>query len=280
MYRKLCKYEFKSIGRTLLPIYLAVIAVSVINLISIRITNDAFFSFNFSLLENILGLFQVVAAFAYFGVLVALGVLTAVVIIQRFYKGLLCDEGYLMFTLPVKTWHLVASKATAALVMSIASTIAAMISIFILGFGVMDNVGEFLFALVDPRNWLALFQDLGTVSPIWPLYALELFVLGLAAALAFLFHIYVALALGHLAKKHRIMMSVAAYILISLAFSFLSGVGLIFVGNGLDYTFANLLSPAAAYQLLVGGLLAWNLFKLAVFFFGTERILSKKLNLE
>ena len=31
MYRKLCKYEFKSIARTLLPIYLAVIAVSIIN---------------------------------------------------------------------------------------------------------------------------------------------------------------------------------------------------------------------------------------------------------
>lgn len=42
--------------------------------------------------------------------MVALFVLTMIVIIQRFYKGLLCDEGYLMFTLPVKPWQLIATK--------------------------------------------------------------------------------------------------------------------------------------------------------------------------
>ena len=39
MYRKLCKYEFKSIARTLLPIYLAVIVVSIINGISFGLDN-------------------------------------------------------------------------------------------------------------------------------------------------------------------------------------------------------------------------------------------------
>ena len=41
----------------------------------------------------------------------ALGAYTCVVTIQRFYKGLLGQEGYLMFTLPVKNWQLVFSKA-------------------------------------------------------------------------------------------------------------------------------------------------------------------------
>ena len=41
MYGKLCKYEFKSIARTLFPIYLAVIAVSLINAVSFGV-NDLF----------------------------------------------------------------------------------------------------------------------------------------------------------------------------------------------------------------------------------------------
>ena len=41
MYRKLCKYEFKSIARTLLPIYLAVVIVSLINAVSFSL-NDLF----------------------------------------------------------------------------------------------------------------------------------------------------------------------------------------------------------------------------------------------
>ena len=38
MLKKLCKYEFKSIMRTLLPIYLAVIAVSLINAVSLGLS--------------------------------------------------------------------------------------------------------------------------------------------------------------------------------------------------------------------------------------------------
>ena len=42
MLKKLCKYEFKSIMRTLLPIYLAVIAVSLINAVSLGLSSGPF----------------------------------------------------------------------------------------------------------------------------------------------------------------------------------------------------------------------------------------------
>lgn len=270
MYRKLCKYEFKSIGRTLLPIYLAVIAVSVINLISMKVTNSAFLSTGNSLLGNIFGLFQAVAAFAYFGVMVALFVLTAVVIIQRFYKGLLCDEGYLMFTLPVKTWHLLASKATTALVMSVLSALTAMVSIFILTLGMANYPLELVLSFFAFDKWALVFRSLTEFTPTWPLYVLESLLLAVAYGLSFLFHIYLALALGHLAKKHRIMMAVVAYIAISLIVSFLTGMLMLVLGSptlGLDTWLAYTLTPQGGLHLVFCGLLAYLFVQLVVYFF-------------
>lgn len=287
MYRKLCKYEFKSIARTLLPIYLAVIAVSIINAFSETVSSGSLMSGSSflgtgSLFSNILGLFQAVAALAYFGVLVALFVLTTVVIIQRFYKGLLCDEGYLMFTLPVKTWHLVASKATVAFVMSVVSGIAAMISILILGLGATADPLGLLANLFDFQGWARVLHQLNIQYPAWPLYVIEFIVMCILTALAALFHVYVSMAIGHLARKHRVMMSVVAYIIISMALSFISGFVLILVGASNLYIGAWLaqLSPTANMHVLLIGMILWNFIELVVFAIGTERILSKKLNLE
>lgn len=287
MYRKLCKYEFKSIARTLLPIYLAVIAVSIINAFSETVSSGSLMSGSSflgtgSLFSNILGLFQAVAAFAYFGVLVALFVLTTVVIIQRFYKGLLCDEGYLMFTLPVKTWHLVASKATVAFVMSVLSGITAMISILILGLGATADPLGLLANLFDFQGWARVLHQLNIQYPAWPLYVIEFFVMCILTALAALFHVYVSMAIGHLARKHRVMMSVVAYIIISMALSFISGFVLIIIGASNLYIDAWLaqLSRTASMHVLLIGMILWNFIELAAFAIGTERILSKKLNLE
>lgn len=287
MYRKLCKYEFKSIARTLLPIYLAVIAVSIINAFSETVSSGSLMSGSSflgtgSLFSNILGLFQAVAALAYFGVLVALFVLTTVVIIQRFYKGLLCDEGYLMFTLPVKTWHLVASKATVAFVMSVLSGITAMISILILGLGATADPLGLLANLFDFQGWARVLHQLNIQYPAWPLYVIEFIVMCILTALAALFHVYVSMAIGHLARKHRVMMSVVAYIIISMALSFISGFVLILVGASNLYIGAWLaqLSPTANMHVLLIGMILWNFIELVVFAIGTERILSKKLNLE
>lgn len=49
----------------------------------------------------------------FFALCVAIVVLTAMIIIQRFNKNLIGDEGYLMFTLPVSHVQLLTSKLTA-----------------------------------------------------------------------------------------------------------------------------------------------------------------------
>ncbi|WP_394527070.1 hypothetical protein [Lacrimispora sp. JR3] len=288
MFRKLCKYEFKSIVRTLGPIYLAVIAVSIINMfVGVgSLTNDYYDTFlnNFSFGKNLLQLVETVSLFAYFGVMVALSVLTLIVIIQRFYKGLLSDEGYLMFTLPVKPWMLITAKGITAFVMSLASGVTAAISIMLLILGAAGP-GEFINAITSPQLWAAVNRGLSEI-PFWPLLALELLVLAIVSGLSQLYHLYFSMALGHLANKHRIMMSVVAFIVTSMLLSFLSGLMMILFGISID-SFSNMtesMSNSQAIMFIMNvtflGSIVYSFIELAVFFFGTERILSKHLNLE
>ena len=90
MFGKLCKYEFKSIVRTLAPIYLAIIAISILNaFMGVGSLVNGYYSSLMSGLSfgrGILWLIQTVSVIAYFGVLIAMSVLTLIVVIQRFYK--------------------------------------------------------------------------------------------------------------------------------------------------------------------------------------------------
>lgn len=290
MFLKLCKYEFKSIVRTLVPIYLAVIAVSFINVFMgvgsmVNGYYDDLLFFNIDFAKSLLNLVQMISGFAYFAVLVALSVLTLIVIIQRFYKGLLCDEGYLMFTLPVKPWMLIAAKGVTAFVMSLASGLTAVISIGILVLGATGPV-EFINAITSPELWETI-NRLSSRVPVWPLLLLELIILTIISGLSQLYHVYFSMALGHLSGRHRIMMSVIAYIVVSMLFGFLSGF-LMIGGTPLIDSMSNMLDSikdegqraAMVFHLLFFSSIIYSIIKLVIFFFGTERILSKHLNLE
>ena len=285
MLKKLCKYEFRSIGRTLIPIYIAVIAISIITSFTMGINIEYNRNYN-NILDNgvnlvyqLQGIFTVVMSLAYFAVMVALFVLTFVIILQRFYKGLLCDEGYLMFTLPVKPWQLITSKGITAFVISILSGIVSCISIFIMMIGVAEDRWTLLAQMFSFKNWSMFFIRLNEVIPLWGLYALEIIVYIIVGSLASLYQIYASMAIGHLAKKNRILMSVVAYIVISMILSFIGGIFGVFSA----FTMQNLIyinaGEAFLHALLIFSIII-SIIECVVFFVITERILSKKLNLE
>ena len=88
---KLLKYEWKACARTCLPLYGVLILMSLISRILYVIPKNASLDFMLPAISSML----------YMGVMMAAFVVTAVILIQRFYKNLLGSEGYLMFTLPV-----------------------------------------------------------------------------------------------------------------------------------------------------------------------------------
>ena len=95
MLGKLMKYELKACGRIFVPLYVAILVVAAI--IGVFSNTESF------QVASIL-IFILMALF------IGLMVVTIVLIIQRFKKSLLEDEGYLMFTLPVSIKNLILSK--------------------------------------------------------------------------------------------------------------------------------------------------------------------------
>lgn len=245
MFGKLMKYELKSLLKGLLPLYGAILAVALINAVMA----------SFGIGNSIDGLPQVTAIMLYFGLCVAVAVVTFLVIIQRFYKGLLGQEGYLMFTLPVPTWQLTLSKLLGAVITTILSGIVGMLSILILG----------------SLN----------INPHWTLdatlFVIELIVLMLVGVAAMILEIYVAMALGHLANKHRIAMSFVWFVVLQTVLSFLTGLSAMALGYSPFFPafYANLSAHGMMWMMILPCLI-----EAAVFYFGTTWILKNKLNLE
>ena len=211
MLRRLMKYEFLSTGRIFGLCYIGVLLAAVL----VRILSE--FAYNQSeTMRELLPLpmadiFAALSAFLYFGMIVAVIVVTLILILQRFYKNLLCGEGYLMHTLPVNAHQLICSKLTAAVVWTVASTVVVMLSIVLL-VATPGSMFDFLFAFGD---FLQRFQQEAHFSFL--VLCLEFFVVLVVAVAASILQIYAAIMLGHQAPKHRILLAVVAYFAIHRA---------------------------------------------------------------
>ena len=266
---KLLKYEWKACARICLPMYAAVLLSAVVN--RLTMTDQV---------QNLLyGIPTVLMAMLYFAVMVAVFVVTAVILIQRFYKNLLGDEGYLMFTLPVTVSQHIWSKVIVATVMSIIATVAAVLSIGIIGSGsgLLVGLGDVLAAI-----WKSFTSDPNTLF-----YTLETFAWLLLCAVVGMLFIYLCIALGHLAKKHRVLMAVVWYFVLSTVFQFLFMFFIMGVGNlpfdSVWMALANFfrgIGPTATIHIGMITLCVATAVPGAAFFLAVRHILKNRLNLE
>ncbi len=264
---KLLKYEWKACARTCLPLYGVLILMSLISRILYVIPKNASLDFMLPAISSML----------YMGVMMAAFVVTAVILIQRFYKNLLGSEGYLMFTLPVTVSQHLFSKTIIAVVMIALSGIAAFLSI-----GIFADM-----------SFGTLFIDMikGVARSGGLLFGLELFALAVLGIAGMALFVYMCMALGHLAGKHRLLMSVVWYVVLSTVLQVL--LLLVMMGGGnvmpealadaivrwLDSTMQTI-TPMDAAHLMLRCCCVFALIGDAVYFLVTRWILVHKLNLE
>ena len=118
MLSKLLKYEFRATGRIMLPVY----ALLLVTAGGTSVTGSLMGRYPESTVLSIFRtLFMTLFAFTTFGVLL----LTLVLMVYRFYKNLMTDEGYLMFTLPVSRSLLIWSKLIVSMAWGILSAVLA-----------------------------------------------------------------------------------------------------------------------------------------------------------
>ena len=272
---KLIKYEFRSVIRQIGVLWAATPIMAIIFMLidKFYMQSEAFETGKSACASTL----QMISGFVYAGVFMALIVATVLIILQRFYKGLLRDEGYLMHTLPVKPWQLITAKGFTAFVVVIISGIIAVISIFIL-IGVSISI-----SISDLGELLADIFGMYGEEPVYILYTIEAILLVALSILKTIYKTYASMSIGQLSDNHKILISVAAYIGISVAIMFITGVFLQFVDGEMfagliDYFYS--LSRFKGVQLVVAGYLLYLGVQLAAFHIVSERLLTKKLNLD
>lgn len=276
MLGKLIKYDFRCLIRKFGPLWLGAMALAIINGFT---TGHVLESESIhGILSFILGGVPMIVMVSLW---IALGVMMIVFVCERFYKGLLGDEGYLMFTLPATVGEHIASKLIAALVMELVTALVGILSIL-------------LFALVyDARGMIAEFSDLfrmirevmGDLPRGTGLFIFLTVITSIVSAAASNLHIYQSIALGHLARKNRAAASVLAFIGISIGLTILISL-LSPVTRTVGQDILELLNGDTAQTFIrglnraVGVMLAWNAVQCVAFFFGSDAVLTHKLNLE
>lgn len=266
MLSKLLKYEIKATARIFLPLYLVLLIFAGINQLITSLSPEE------------LGFPFAISMFLYIIILVGVFIITFIVMIQRFYKNLLSDEGYLMFTLPTQSWKHIMSKLLVSMMWIVISILVSIVSIVIIA---MDKI-----QLSDITYGLQVMceQIYNTFGTSVYLLIIELIlgsIIGLGTSILM---IYASIAIGHLFNQHRILASMGAYIALNTITQILSAIsGTVFFRASFfgssEAAFSN--TPESAFIhyvmwfcIILSGILA------AGYYITTNIILSKRLNLE
>ena len=269
MVKKLYKYEFLALLRTLLPVYVALFGVALLSRF-------------LQIFENKSVAYTIVfgsSCFAYGVTVAACVLLTLILCVVRIYRSLFSGEGYLTFTLPVSVNQHILTKVSTAVAMNIITFIAVLFSVFIITFG------EVFKEILNAAAYLTKkFFELGAANTIF--YTLEIIVL-ILVGLASQYLLYLAcMSIGQLSQKNRIGIAVAVYfgyymitqilytifVVVSVSLSTVIDFGKLF-----DFIAAH---KALSVHFALLGSIVLEVILGVVFYIISSNIMRKKLNLE
>ncbi|MBQ6635782.1 MAG: hypothetical protein IJH81_05400 [Lachnospiraceae bacterium] len=266
MLTKLIGYEMKAFGRIILPLYAATIGMALIMGLSFRVMNDDVYS----------NLWGAVVIMIFTTLILATMVMTGVLCVQRFYRNLLGNEGYLMFSLPVGTHQLILAKVLGSLIWAILGGVAGVCTVLALGLTAvpLSETSDLFKRLILNMRLMPLDKILGT-GAVW----LLIVILGFVATLM---QIYASLAIGHQWTEHRILGSVLAYFGINLVKNIVGGL-LLQVGYHTGWT------SIFMSQMERGDMSVWqvqlsiivsSIVMIAIYSAATWFLLDRRINLE
>lgn len=269
MLRKLMKYEFKATGRILIPLYGALLLFALINRFLFRGNLDESISKAFGSFGT---LANFITVFAYGCTMAAVFVVTFFIIVQRFYKNILGDEGYLMNTLPIKPYINIVNKILVSVIWTIISCFVAFLSLLIL-FVNFNDITSILPELIPSLK--KVYNYYGS-APY--LLFFEFCLTALVQLTKSITMIYAAMSIGHLFNKSKILFSIVAFIGLNIISNSINS---IFLYIGTQGNFPQISSNRV---IVLGGFLSVYMFVqliyFIIYFFITNYILTKKLNLE
>ncbi|MBQ2061527.1 MAG: hypothetical protein II458_02530 [Oscillospiraceae bacterium] len=268
MLSKLLKHEYRATARIMLPIYVLVAGASLLFNVFMRLADKY---------DNVaLEFFRITSVSIYGMTLLGALVVTFGLMVFRFYKNYMTDEGYLMFTLPVSTSQLILSKLLVAMTWTVLTALAVGLGVFLGCLGLFDW-NEVLPAISD-----ALSPLLGILpSSYLPLMGVNLFV----SAVSNFLLIYAAISLGHSFANKKILLSVVFYFafnagirsvssILGIFLAVISDKGTLFSGEASEAWFSSYTTLSSILSITLGVIFA------VVFYIVTRLLLKKRLNLQ
>ena len=210
----------------------------------------------------------------------ALMVLAVVAAVVRFYKNMYSAEGYLTFTLPVTNSQHIFVKLAGAMICEVVCALTVILAwvIVIPGF---DFYNESIIG-----DLLAFFEGFPHIFVIIFTLIIEYVLLMLVSMASTMLLYYACMTVGQLAKKNRILLAVGVYFayyavtqsastIFGIVFALLETVG----GFGVVTQFMTDNMVATLYIIGAIGIVL-NAGVAVLFWFITQKIMTKKLNLE
>ena len=145
MFTKLLKYDMRSLKKTGVPILISLLAFTVLaTVIGYFLMGYLDSSFNSTTTTDLQGILTTFASLFFFlGLMLSIVLFSVastvmlVLVCVHFYKNTVSDEGYLTFTLPVKTSEIIFSKLLSGFTWTSVITIASVIGMVVVFFGSM-----------------------------------------------------------------------------------------------------------------------------------------------
>ena len=263
MLGKLLKYDFKNLYKTLLPIYLITIVITILTVILNNLSDT---SNLFSTLNGLMILSYVV-------ILMVLVIGTFFLSIRDFYLDFATERGYLTNTLPVKKSTIITSKFITSVTTMISSLAVMFISILIL---VIGN-GEWANFANSVANF---FRDIPGDAVVMLILMVILMIVAYISGLAVC---YLSIALGQLKNTNKLGYSFLAYIILYIIYEMYFTSALVFIGtvspdfvSSLDNEVGAITSVNILFGILIGLVIVFTVIVTPII----NYILKNKLNLE
>lgn len=206
MLGKLIKYELNETARILVPSFLVWIGIVIMTKISILCSNSSSWAE-----EIFLPITMIILSLSS----IVVSVIMIVIIVSKFYKSTLGNNGYLTFTLPVKTESIVFSKLTVASIWIIIMLIFSLVGSLIL------MAGDEMEIILEAVKYLTCINTSSIICLI--IYMILSCVFEIIA-------IYTAISIASLFNRHRVILSFAFYFVIEMISSALNYFYGLFVG--------------------------------------------------
>lgn len=267
MLSKLLKHELRATGRVLLPIYVLLAVSTGLFCLSIHIGTDV--------TSTALSIFRGLVGFVFAVTVIGAGIVTLALMVYRFYKNYMTEEGYLMFTLPVSTGALIWSKLIVALLWTAVTGLVTLLAISLAAVS-SPFLAE---SLPDLRAmWQYLLGQIsgGQIAA----FIAEFVVLFVLSAMGSYLMFYAAIALGHSFSNHKVLLSVVFYLAFALGMQTVASFGGVYgIIAAVESGFFAGNPQVWLHQLSLGGIVGTFLIA-AIFYVVTHLMLKKRLNLQ